>query len=152
MNSNYRPEIDGLRALAVLAVVLFHLGLGLPGGFVGVDVFFVISGFLITGIIRRGLEKETFSLGNFWERRIRRILPASFVMVVATLAIGYWLLMPSELVELGESSVAQALLSANIYFWRNTGYFSGPAELKPLLHMWSLGSEPVFQRALWVKR
>lgn len=140
----YRPEIDGLRALAVVPVVMFHLGLGFPGGFVGVDVFFVISGFLITGIIRRGLENETFSLAEFWERRIRRIFPAVFVVVAATLAIGYWLLLPNELEELGESSVAQALLLANVYFWRDTGYFAGPAEFKPLLHTWSLAVEEQF--------
>ena len=87
--SRYRPEIDGLRAVAVAAVVLYHMELGLPGGFVGVDVFFVISGFLITGIIRRGLTNESFSLVEFWERRIRRIFPALFVMVVATLVVGF---------------------------------------------------------------
>ncbi|MDB2525767.1 acyltransferase [Mariniblastus sp.] len=140
----YRPEIDGLRALAVVAVVMFHLGLGLPGGFVGVDVFFVISGFLITGIIRRGLENDTFSLAVFWERRVRRIFPAIFVVVMATLVAGYWLLLPNELEELGKSSVAQALLLANVYFWRDTGYFAGPAELKPLLHTWSLAVEEQF--------
>jgi peptidoglycan/LPS O-acetylase OafA/YrhL len=140
----YRPEIDGLRALAVVPVVMFHLGLGFPGGFVGVDVFFVISGFLITGIIRRGLENETFSLAEFWERRIRRIFPALFVVLMTTLAVGYWFLLPAELEELGESSVAQALLLANVYFWRDTGYFAGPAELKPLLHTWSLAVEEQF--------
>ncbi len=140
----YRPEIDGLRALAVGAVVMFHLGLGLQGGFVGVDVFFVISGFLITGIIRRGIENETFSLTGFWERRIRRIFPALFVVVAATLAVGYWMLIPIELQGLGRSSVAQSLLLANVYFWRDIGYFAGPAELKPLLHTWSLAVEEQF--------
>jgi peptidoglycan/LPS O-acetylase OafA/YrhL len=140
----YRPEIDGLRALAVVAVVLFHVGLGFPGGYVGVDVFFVISGFLIAGIIRRGLERSTFSLAEFWERRVRRIFPALFVMVVGTLGLGYCLLLPQELEELGKSSVAQALLLANVYFWRDTGYFAGPAELKPLLHTWSLAVEEQF--------
>jgi peptidoglycan/LPS O-acetylase OafA/YrhL len=140
----HRPEIDGLRALAVVPVVMFHLGLGFPGGFVGVDVFFVISGFLITGIIRHGLENETFSLAEFWERRIRRIFPALFVVVAATLAVGYWLLLPNELEELGKSSVAQALLLANVYFWQDTGYFAGPAEFKPLLHTWSLAVEEQF--------
>jgi peptidoglycan/LPS O-acetylase OafA/YrhL len=142
--SGYRPEIDGLRALAVVPVVMFHLGLGFPGGFVGVDVFFVISGFLITGIIRRGIEHESFSLAEFWERRIRRIFPALFVMVVATLAVGSWLLLPNELEELGMSSVAQAFLLANVYFWRDTNYFAGPAEFKPLLHTWSLAVEEQF--------
>ena len=140
----YRPEIDGLRALAVAAVFMYHLELGIPGGFVGVDVFFVISGFLITGIIRRGLEKETFSLANFWERRIRRIFPALFVVLVATLAAGYWLLIPTELVDLGKSSVAQILLLANVFYWKNAGYFQAPAAFKPLLHMWSLAVEEQF--------
>jgi len=142
--SKYRPEIDGLRALAVLAVVLYHLGLGLPGGFIGVDVFFVISGFLITGILRREMENGTFSLAEFWERRVRRIFPAIFVVVIATLVAGYRFLLPNELVSLGESSVAQALLVANIYFWRDAGYFTGSAELKPLLHTWSLAVEEQF--------
>jgi peptidoglycan/LPS O-acetylase OafA/YrhL len=143
-NPHYRPDIDGLRALAVTVVVLFHLGIGCPGGFIGVDVFFVISGFLITGIIRRGLEHETFSLVEFWERRIRRIFPASIVVVMATLAAGYCLQLPNELEDLGESSIAQTFLSANIYFLRDTGYFAGPGELKPLLHMWSLAVEEQF--------
>ena len=85
VESHYRPEIDGLRAVAVLAVVLFHAGLGISGGYVGVDVFFVISGFLITGIILRGIEDDTFCLAGFWERRIRRIFPALFVTVAVTL-------------------------------------------------------------------
>ncbi|WP_417380254.1 acyltransferase family protein [Gimesia sp.] len=144
MKSNYRPEIDGLRALAVIAVLLFHLGLGFPGGFIGVDVFFVISGFLITGIIRRGLQDGTFSLMNFWERRIRRIFPAMFVVLTSTLTVGYWLLLPDELKDLGKSAIAQCLLLANVYFWQDTGYFAGPAELKPLLHTWSLAVEEQF--------
>jgi peptidoglycan/LPS O-acetylase OafA/YrhL len=142
--TKYRPEIDGLRALAVLAIVLFHAGLGVPGGYVGVDVFFVISGFLITGNIHRGLEHSTFSLVDFWERRIRRIFPALFAMVMGTLGIGFLLLPPRELEELGKSSIAQAFLIANIYFWSDTGYFAGPAELKPLLHTWSLAIEEHF--------
>jgi peptidoglycan/LPS O-acetylase OafA/YrhL len=140
----YRPEIDGLRALAVVPVVMFHLGVGFPGGFVGVDIFFVISGFLITGIIRRGLENETFLLAEFWERRIRRIFPALLVVVAATLAVGYWVLIPNELEGMAKSSVAQALMLANVYFWRDTNYFAGPAEFKPLLHMWSLAVEEQF--------
>ena len=142
--TSYRPEIDGLRALAVVAVVLFHVGLGFPGGYIGVDVFFVISGFLITGIIRRGLERSTFSLAEFWERRVRRIFPALFVNVVGTLGLGYCFLLPQEFEELGKSSVAQALLLSNVYFWSDTGYFAGPAELKPLLHTWSLAVEEQF--------
>ena len=144
VESPYRPEIDGLRAVAVLAVVLFHAGLGISGGYVGVDVFFVISGFLITGIILRGIEDDTFCLAGFWERRIRRIFPVLFVTVAVTLGLGYWLLIPGELEELGKSSIAQTAILANVYFWRDTGYFAGPAELKPLLHTWSLAVEEQF--------
>lgn len=140
----HRPEIDGLRAVAVIPVVMFHLGVGCSGGFVGVDVFFVISGFLITRIIWRGIEAKEFSIAEFWERRIRRILPALAVMVLATLCVGYRILMPEELADLGRASVAQTLLCANVYFWQNTGYFAGPAEYKPLLHTWSLAVEEQF--------
>ena len=148
VSMTYRPEIDGLRALAVLGVVGFHAGAGLEGGYVGVDVFFVISGFLITGIIRRGLEQSTFSMSQFWERRVRRILPAAVVMVTATLCVGYLVLLPSELEELGESAVAHAMMLANVYFWRDTGYFAAPADFKPLLHTWSLAVEEQFYLVL----
>jgi peptidoglycan/LPS O-acetylase OafA/YrhL len=144
MAAFYRPEIDGLRAVAVIAVVLFHFGIGLPGGFVGVDVFFVISGYLITRLIRRATDCETFSLGDFFERRIRRIFPALFVVIASTLAVGYWILLPDELEKLGRSSAAQSLVLANVYFWRDTGYFSAPANSKPLLHTWSLAVEEQF--------
>src|SRR5688500_7107356 len=110
----YRPEIDGLRALAVLAVVLFHTHLKMPGGYVGVDIFFVISGYLITALIARELEHGTFSLRNFWERRLRRILPAATVTVVVCLLVGYFLMLPSDFADLGRSAIAQALVSANI--------------------------------------
>jgi peptidoglycan/LPS O-acetylase OafA/YrhL len=144
MATSYRPEIDGLRAIAVIAVVLFHFGIGLPGGFVGVDVFFVISGYLITRLVLRATECDTLSVGVFFERRIRRIFPALFVVVASTLAVGYWMLLPDELKKLGRSSVAQSFGIANIYFWRDTGYFSGPANNKPLLHTWSLAVEEQF--------
>lgn len=143
-NKQYRIELDGLRAIAVIAVILFHLGLGCPGGFVGVDVFFVISGFLITGIIQRDIQNKTFSLKEFWERRIRRIFPALCTVIITTLIIGSCFLLPNELEELGKSSVAQALLVANVFFWRDTGYFAGDAELKSLLHTWSLAVEEQF--------
>jgi len=140
-NFHYRPEIDGLRAVAVLAVIFFHAGLSVTGGYIGVDVFFVISGFLITSLIIKDLEGGTFTLANFWERRVRRIIPAMVVVVVATLVAGWFLLLPSDYESLGRSAVWQAIFAANIYFWLNTGYFAGSAEGQPLLHTWSLAVE-----------
>lgn len=140
----YRPDIDGLRAIAVLAVVFYHAGLGCPGGYVGVDVFFVISGYLITSLILRELHQGTFSLAAFWERRIRRIFPASAVCVLVTLVAGFFLLLPDDLETLGKSAIAQTLLVANFYFWRTTNYFGGANEEKPLLHTWSLAVEEQF--------
>ncbi|MGC3989101.1 MAG: acyltransferase family protein [Chthoniobacteraceae bacterium] len=144
----YRPEIDGLRALAVLSVVFYHATLGFPGGYVGVDVFFVISGYVITSLLLRDLRAGRFSLAAFWERRIRRIFPALSAMVLATLVLGYFLLLPGDLVRLGKSAIAQALLAANIYFWngedRLAGYFSAGTENRPLLHTWSLAVEEQF--------
>jgi peptidoglycan/LPS O-acetylase OafA/YrhL len=140
----YRPEIDGLRAIAVMAVVLFHAGLGVPGGFIGVDVFFVISGFLITSLILKDLESGKFTLAHFWERRARRIIPASVVMVLAVLIAGWFLLLPSDYANLGKSTAWQAVFGANFHFWRNTNYFAGAAEEQPLLHTWSLAVEEQF--------
>ncbi|HBJ34689.1 MAG TPA: acyltransferase [Planctomycetaceae bacterium] len=127
-----------------MIVVLFHAGLGFPGGFVGVDVFFVISGYLITSLILRDVNAGTFSLADFWERRIRRILPAVTVCVLLTLAAGWLLLLPSDLLALGESAVAQSLMVSNVYFWRTTNYFGGDIFEKPLLHTWSLSVEEQF--------
>jgi len=141
---NYRPEIDGLRAIAVLAVLIFHAGLGLPGGYVGVDVFFVISGFLITSLIVKDLQAGTFSFPHFWERRIRRILPAQAVMVVSVLIVGTIFLFPTDFEALGRSAIAQAAMVANFHFMKKDGYFDGPADLKPLLHTWSLSVEEQF--------
>lgn len=140
--SNYRPEIDGLRALAVLPVILFHAGFpAFSGGFVGVDVFFVISGFLITGIILNDLDKGRFSLLTFYERRARRILPA--LVLVVTLCIPFtWLwFTPLDMRDFGQSVTAVAVFASNILFWREAGYFFGASELKPLLHTWSLAVE-----------
>ncbi|MBZ4185589.1 acyltransferase [Thermomonas sp. RSS23] len=141
----YRKDIDGLRAIAVLAVVLYHYGIGpLHGGFVGVDIFFVISGYLITGIINKEIEQGSFTFSGFYERRIRRIFPALFAMLFATLAVGAWLLLPSDLVRLGNSTVATLLFGSNILFRRQSGYFDTSSEYNPLLHTWSLAVEEQF--------
>lgn len=142
--TEYRPELDGLRALAVLGVLLYHFGFGVTGGYVGVDVFFVLSGFLITSIIRADVAAGTFTYLGFWERRVRRLLPALTVVVLCTLVVGSIVLLPDDFRELGQSAVAQSLFAANVYFWRESGYFAGPSELKPLLHTWSLAVEEQF--------
>ncbi len=142
--SSYQPHIDGLRAIAILSVVFYHAGLGCPGGYVGVDVFFVISGYLITSLILKDLREDNFSLVNFWERRLRRIFPALAATVLLTLLAGWFLLLPDDLEKLGKSTIAQGLLSANFYFWRTDNYFGGANEDKPLLHTWSLAVEEQF--------
>lgn len=142
--TRYREDIDGLRAVAVMSVVLCHTGLSFPGGYVGVDVFFVISGYLITGIILKDLDRGTFSLAGFWERRIRRILPALAVMTSAAVIAGWFLMLPEDYRSLGKSVVALTLLVSNIHFWRETGYFAAAAEEKPMLHTWSLAVEEQF--------
>lgn len=143
----YRPDIDGLRALAVLAVVIFHFNKQwLPGGFVGVDIFFVISGFLITGIVHRQAAKKEFSFTEFYSRRIRRILPAAFAVTLATLLFGTLFMLPSDVQALSKSAIASVLSVANIYFWLflDTNYFAASSDTVPLLHMWSLGVEEQF--------
>ncbi|AOE81952.1 acyltransferase family protein [Pseudomonas lurida] len=141
----YRRDIDGLRAIAVLAVVLFHFGVpGVTGGFVGVDVFFVISGFLITSIIWRERQAGRFSFVDFWARRARRILPALFVMMAATLVVGWFLLAPKDYEALGRSAHYQATFSSNLLFARQHGYFDAASDIKPLLHTWSLAVEEQF--------
>jgi len=141
----YRYDIDGLRAIAVSIVVLFHAGLPfLSGGFVGVDVFFVISGYLITNIIRTELEQGRFSITTFYARRAKRILPALFFALATTLLVGWVLLTPSEYRELGKEGVAALLSLGNIYYFLSGGYFDGPAEFKLLLMTWSLGVEEQF--------
>ena len=144
--TSYRREIDGLRACAVVPVVLFHLGAGwLPGGFLGVDVFFVISGFLITRILLRDIEAGTFSFTEFMVRRILRIVPAMLTMIVATLAVTWFFVFRPDQPGIGGQAVAALLSVANIYFWRTTGNYWGPqAEQSPLLHTWSLSVEEQF--------
>lgn len=142
--SRYRSEIDGLRAVAVLAVVLFHAGFGCSGGYIGVDVFFVISGFLITSLIWKDLESGSFTFANFWGRRARRIVPALVVATIATLIAGWFLLLPADFKNLGQASAAQAVFAANIHYWRESGYFADAADEKPLLHTWSLAVEEQF--------
>jgi peptidoglycan/LPS O-acetylase OafA/YrhL len=141
----YRSDIDGLRAIAVLAVVLYHYGVpGISGGFVGVDVFYVISGFLITGLIQSEIESGRFTFTGFYDRRIRRIFPALFVVLASTFAAGAYILLPTDLVLLGKSTISTLLFSSNIFFWRTSGYFDGSSELNPLLHTWSLAVEEQF--------
>ena len=144
--TSYRREIDGLRACAVVPVVLFHLGAGwLPGGFLGVDVFFVISGFLITRILLRDIEAGTFSFTEFMVRRILRIVPAMLTMIVATLAVTWFFVFRPDQPGIGRQAVAALLSVANVYFWRTTGNYWGPqAEQSPLLHTWSLSVEEQF--------
>lgn len=141
----YRPDIDGLRALAVLSVILYHAGLeSLSGGYIGVDIFFVISGYLITSIIYSELNRSVFSFKLFWMRRARRILPAALTMVLTCLIV-FAFLYPETLYEdFLKSLVSQSIFSANIYFWQTSGYFESAAELKPLLHTWSLSVEEQF--------
>jgi peptidoglycan/LPS O-acetylase OafA/YrhL len=141
----YRAEIDGLRALAVLPVILFHAGFEwFSGGFVGVDVFFVISGYLITTIIISEMADGKFSIINFYERRARRILPALFFVMAACLPFAWFWLAPTHLKNFGQSLAAVSTFSSNILFWWESGYFDTAAELKPLLHTWSLAVEEQF--------
>ena len=144
----YRADIDGLRTMAVLPVVLYHLDIPpFSGGFVGVDVFFVISGFLITSVIWAQLQTGVGIGGllvGFYDRRIRRIFPALAVVLAFTVAVGGWLLLPLDLRDLGRSLMATTLFISNIYFWLVAGYFDAPAHTKPLLHTWSLAMEEQF--------
>ena len=141
----YRRDIDGLRAIAVLSVVLFHaFPASLRGGFTGVDVFFVISGFLISSILLRELAAGTFSFADFYARRIRRIFPALVLVLGASLAFGWVALFPDEFQQLGKHTAGGAGFAANFFYWAQVGYFDTAAETKPLLHLWSLGIEEQF--------
>lgn len=156
----YRKEIDGLRALAVMPVLFFHAGFpGFYGGFVGVDVFFVISGYLITSIILSDLAKDRFSITNFYERRFRRIIPALFTVLLVSSLLAFVLLPAKLLSDYAESLVAVSLFASNIYFYFSSGYFATAAEELPLLHTWSLAVEeqyylffPLILMFLWQKK
>jgi peptidoglycan/LPS O-acetylase OafA/YrhL len=138
----YRPHIDGLRAVAIVPVLLFHADLTLfPGGFTGVDVFFVISGFLITSLIVEEIGQGRFTIWNFYKRRVLRILPAYLVVIAAVLATSWFTLFPDETRALGRSVAAASLFVSNIYFWRFSGYFDPDVEAAPLLHTWTLSVE-----------
>ncbi|MDA9353303.1 acyltransferase [Gammaproteobacteria bacterium] len=153
----YRAEIDGLRALAVMPVILFHAGFDwFSGGFVGVDVFFVISGYLITTIIIAEMDEGKFSLINFYDRRARRILPALFFVTLICIPFAWLWFAPNDLRNFGQSLVAVSTFSSNILFWLESGYFDTHAEMKPLLHTWSLAVEeqyyilfPIFLMLTW---
>src|SRR3954465_7422613 len=152
---NYRPDIDGLRAFAVLSVVLYHaFPKVVRGGYVGVDVFFVISGFLISSILFTEMSEGRFSFTVFYGRRIRRIFPALAVCLAAVLAYGFVCLTPPELAQLGKHVLFGAGFLSNIVLWSESGYFDSAASYKPLLHLWSLGIEEQFYIAwpvlLWI--
>jgi len=143
----YRRDIDGLRAVAIIPVVFYHLGLRYAcGGFIGVDIFFVISGYLITQHVIGEIEAGAFSLAMFYERRIRRILPALTVMLAGSAVLAYWLLLPAEMIDFANTLLAALLSVSNIYFWQSASYFE--ISDKPLLHTWSLGIEEQFYLVL----
>ena len=140
--TEHRRDIDGLRAVAVLPVVAYHVGIhAVPGGFIGVDIFFVISGFLITQVLIQDIHGDRFSLLRFYERRVRRILPALLAVLLLTFIVCARYSLPSELIDYSKSLIAAAASVSNIYFWRSGGYFAAPALTKPLLHTWSLAVE-----------
>ena len=142
---SYRPEIDGLRAIAVLSVIFYHAGFSaLPYGFLGVDIFFVISGYLITSILLNDLSTQQFSLMHFYERRARRILPALTAVLIATVVLAWFWLLPHELKRYGDSLFSTSLFHSNLYFAKESGYFAPTSQVLPLLHTWSLAVEEQF--------
>jgi peptidoglycan/LPS O-acetylase OafA/YrhL len=141
----YRSDLDGLRALAILPVVLFHAFPNLlPGGFIGVDIFFVISGYLITSILLKDIQAGNYSIKTFYARRVRRIFPALSVVLVFCLALGWVVLTAVEYRALGKHAAGGAGFIANFMFWKEAGYFDAAGDTKPLLHLWSLGIEEQF--------
>lgn len=164
--TTYRPDIDGLRAIAILPVIFFHaFPLSITGGFIGVDVFFVISGYLITSIIVEEIARGNFSYGSFYSRRVRRLFPTLLAVLVSTIVIGWNMLSAQEYKQLARHVLAGLSFLANINLWSEAGYFDAAADSKPLLHLWSLGVEeqfyivwpalailllPLFKRAYWV--
>ena len=155
IHPKYRPDIDGLRAIAVLAVIGFHV-FGVMGGFTGVDIFFVISGFLISTIIFENLEHNSFSFNQFYQRRIRRIFPSLLLVLVACIFFGWVVHFADEYELLGKHISAGTGFISNLVLWSESGYFDVAAEKKPLLHLWSLGIEeqfyifwPIFAWLMW---
>lgn len=156
----YRPDIDGLRAIAVLSVVIYHAFPKLVrGGFIGVDIFFVISGFLISTIIMGSLERNSFSFIEFYSRRIKRIFPALLLVLITSFVFGWFALLADEYKQLGKHIAGGAGFVSNFLFWNESGYFDNAAETKPLLHLWSLGIEeqfyiiwPLLLWLVWKKR
>ena len=145
LSVGYRPDIDGLRAIAVLVVLFFHAGVaGFGGGYIGVDVFFVISGYLISGLIIKDMLNGSFSLLDFYERRARRLLPALCAVLTVTTVLFLFILPPNQLKDYGQSLVAVVLYISNFLFWYESGYFATASEIKPLLHTWSLAVEEQF--------
>lgn len=143
--ANYEPHIDGIRCIAVLSVLFYHFEFkAIPGGFVGVDVFFVISGFLITRLLLADVKRENFSFKRFYVRRIRRLAPALIATLVGTFVVACIFLTPHHFQRFSGASLASLLSASNIYFWMESGYFDATAELKPLLHTWSLSVEEQF--------
>ena len=144
-SSTYRPDIDGLRALAIIPVVLFHdFPEIFPGGFIGVDIFFVISGFLISSTILDGVSNQNFSFQDFYTKRIKRIFPALILVLLCTLAIAWFTLLSDDFQSLGNHTWRGAIFISNFLLWRESGYFDTAAETKPLLHLWSLSIEVQF--------